>query len=323
MDAQRAKDILRHITKDEDNGVEAMRKLSSADVINVINKVLPACISHAKETNRLSDEEYFTHVRKLAYLVAVEKLKKDEKRWVVYDEETGYPYIVGDDMIILYDYAGKDKVLKPLMDNGYKVSLLAEDEEAFTNEVAHMYRNGYKYIRYVDGKGEPLFVAREDLYPYNSFFKDDYVTNPGLQAALIRNIQENARQGAAGKNPEYLKKLRYELNVQYQNAEFMVPCAKIETEDEIQFAHPPIDITKDFPDAAREGKQVIAIPVFTDGFELEKCYTGQHETMLYNIKQLRDLLTELGVDGFVLNYLGQKCFLDREFLKVLSEETAE
>ncbi len=318
MDSLKIKDILRHITRDDDCGVEAMRALPISNLIEVYSVMLPTCIEQAKDSNKEQDEEYFTQVRNAAFGIVIEKLKAEERRWVLYDEDTTYPYMVGDSMIVLYDYAGRDSVVKPLLSLGYKVSLLAEDAQGFINEIAHMYRNGYNYIQFVGAKGEAFVASREDFFSYEQFFGDDYITNPGLQAALIRNIQEVKRAGASDKDVKLMEKLRYELNVQYQNAEYMVPCVKTETEEEITFAHPPIDITRE---VGQQGDTpVIAIPAFTDGFEMDKCYTGERENMLYNIKQMRDLIDELGVSGFVLNYLGQNCFLDREMIKTLCEE---
>lgn len=318
MDSIKAKDILRHITRDEDYGIEALRAMSIADLNEVYSVMLPTCINQAEATQKQQDEEYFTQVRNAVFGIVIEKLKTCERRWVLYNEDTTYPYMAGDSMIVLYDFAGKDKVVTPLVSMGYKVSLLAEDAQGFINEIAHMYRNGYKTIQFVGAKGEAFNVSREDFYAYNEFFDDRYITNPGLQSALIQNIQEQKRVGKFDKDVKYLEKLRYTLNVQYQNAEYMVPCVKIETEDTITFAHPPIDVTKEV--GSKDGNPVIAIPAFTDGFEMDKCYTGERENMLYNIKQMRDLIDELGVDGFVLNYLGQNCFIDREMIKVLCEE---
>ena len=41
---------------------------------------------------------------------------------------------------------------------------------------------------------EPFVVEREELYPYEEFFKDDYITNPGLQAAMLNYFQEFRKQ---------------------------------------------------------------------------------------------------------------------------------
>lgn len=314
MDAQRAKDMVRHIAQDEDRGLGAMRKLNAADMVQVVTKVLSTCIRQAEENGAEDDRRYFEAVKDMAYLIAVEKLKNMERRWVVYDDDTGYPYMAGEDMVALYEYANRENVLRPLRQRGYRVSLLSEDGMVFTNEIAHMYRNGYRNVCFVDGRGEALSVAREDFYPYEVFFKDDYITNPGMQAAMIRFLQEFRREGGTERNEELLVQLEQKMFEQFVNGEFMVPCAKIETEDEIQFVHPPIDLTEEYP--AKDGEeQVIAIPAFTDGFEMEKCYTGVHENMLYNFKQMEALIEELGAAGFVLNYLGQKYFITRKMLK--------
>ena len=47
-----------------------------------------------------------------------------------------------------------------------------------------MYRNGYRNIKFTDGKGEPFEVAREEFYSIE-FFDDKYITNPALEAGMI------------------------------------------------------------------------------------------------------------------------------------------
>ena len=53
------------------------------------------------------------------------------------------------------------------------------------SEVGHMYRNGIKNIRFIDGRDNMLTISREEIATYDMFFKDEYVTNPALQNALI------------------------------------------------------------------------------------------------------------------------------------------
>lgn len=318
MDTQKARDILRHITRDDDNGIDAMRALTVAEVVEVYSIMLPTCIEQAIECEKEADEDYFKRVREYAYAVAIEKLSELPKRWIVYDSRTGYPYMVGDSMIVIYDFLARDKVMEPLIKMGYEVTLMPENEVDFKNEVAHMYRNGYSKIQFVGSTPKTFVTRREDFAAYEDFYGDDYITNPGLQAALIRYFQEAERSGDADKNQELIGQMRAELDEQYMHAEYMAPCAKIETEDEITFVHPPIDLTAEIVGNS-EGKKVVAIPVFTDGFEMDKCFTGERENMVYNIHELKELIEEIGVDGFVLNYMGQRIFMNLDMIAELCE----
>ena len=47
-----------------------------------------------------------------------------------------------------------------------------------------------KKSAFTDGKGEPFVVAKEDLYSFEDFFNEEYMTNPGLQRAMIEFFQE-------------------------------------------------------------------------------------------------------------------------------------
>ncbi|MGN0480585.1 MAG: hypothetical protein ACI4EV_03350 [Lachnospiraceae bacterium] len=319
MDTQKARDILRHITRDDDSGFAAINALSISDAVEVYSIMLPTCIEQAIECEKENDEDYFKRVKDITYAIIIDKLRTAPKRWVVYDDSTGYPYMAGNSMIVIYEFLGKDKVLNPLLSMGYKVSLMAEDTEGFENEIAHMYRNGYSAIQFVGATAKTFVAVREDFAAFEDFYDEDYIVNPGLQAALIRYMQENERIGDSDKDVELLKRLRTELNEQYINAEYMVPCAKIETEDEITFAHPPIDVSNEIV-GSESDEPVIAIPAFTDGFEMDKCYTGERENMLYNINQMQELIDELGVQGFVINYLGQRVFIDKQMIDELCEK---
>ena len=93
--------------------------------------------------------------------------------------------------------------------------------------------------------------------------------------------------------------------------EFMVPCIKEENENEIEISHPYIDLTDRVTDK-QEGEQVIAVPVFTDGYEMDKCYEGHHENMLYKFTELKDLTEELGASGIIINCLGISYYMDNK-----------
>ena len=98
------------------------------------------------------------------------------------------------------------------------------------------------------------------------------------------------------------------------NAEYMVRCVKEETEEEVEISHHFIDIT-DRVTEKEEGEHVIAIPVFTDGFEMDKCYEGHHENMLYKFDELVSLMDELGASGIIINCLGISYFMRTALMK--------
>ena len=137
-----------------------------------------------------------------------------------------------------------------------------------------------------------------------------------MSASLIKFCQEYRRIGDFDKDMRILSELEKELIFNIKHSELMVPCTKIETDDEVEFLLPPVNIAKDLK-IEDEGAEVIALPVFTDGFELDKCFPGVIENVLYNFEQLKESCEELGAKGFVINYMGSKYYVDDEMMKKL------
>ena len=319
MDAIKAKDITRHIFKDEDKGIEMMEGLNLSDSIEVMTKIIPGLVNAAKEKGNVNDEGYFNSLYKIYNKVLVEKLKKQDHLWMVYCDTTAYPYMVDDDLIVLYNYHNHEKVEQQLKKAGYKVSLGIESPETFFNEIGHMYRNGYKNIRFTDGITNDYKISREEFATYDAFFKnEDYVTNPGLQNSMISFFQEFRKEGKTETKEEILKSHEVLMFKAMKNAEYMVPCIKEETETEVSISHPFIDLTDKVSHA--ESEQIISVPVFTDGFEMDKCYKDQHENMLYKFEELIDLMNELEASGIIINALGISYFLSVENMKKINSE---
>lgn len=312
MNDTRAKDLLKHITKDVDYGVGMMKRIGLIESLDVCTQLIPSCIKKAEDAGNENDCGYFKKMQELYRPVIIDKLKQASKLWVVYCDQTGYPYMIDDDIIILYDFAHKDNIVKPLEEAGYEISTLDIDGSGLMNEIGHMYRNGCKSIRFMNGKYEPIVIEREEFYSYEQFFKDDYITNPGLQNSCIRFTQEFKSNGVSEKKEEVCKKLEDEMIKNLRFAEFMVPCVRTEHDDLIELSHPPIDISK------TEDEQIIVLPAFTDAFELEKCYTGHPETMLYKFIDLWSSVEEFGVSGFVINFLGEAYYVDKYIAKVVN-----
>ncbi|MDO5403414.1 MAG: SseB family protein [Eubacteriales bacterium] len=313
MDARRAQDLMKHIFQDEDNGMEMMRKLPLSDSIQMMTKILPECMKKAEEKDNVNDIGFFGDLTKKYEAVVVEKLKEAKHLWVVYSETTGYPYIVDKDMLVLYDYTNHAIVEERLAKAGYKVSIGVETPDVFKNEIAHMYRNGYKNIRFIDGKSDAFTVPRESFYNYEEFFNEEYMTNPALEQTMLEFFQEVRKDGSLEARKDMLKKAEAAMTNALKNAEFMVPCTKEEKDDSVEIAHPFIDVTERV--SHEDGQQVIAIPAFTDGYEMDKCYEGHHENMLYTFKEMYELVEELDAAGVILNALGVSYFMPAELLK--------
>lgn len=313
MDSIKAQDIIRHIFKDDDKGCEYIKGLPMTDGIEVITKVIPELISKAEEKKSDNDIGYFSKLKEIYCGIVVEKLMNMEHLWTVYCDSTGYPYMLDEDLVVLYDYTNHARVEEQLKKYGYEVTFGIEDKESFRYEMAHMYRNGYKNIRFIDGKDNMLVVPREEIATYDQLIVDDFVTNPGLQSALIQFFQEFRKPGNTADKAAFLGTKESELKIAIRNADYMVPCTKEESDDIVSISHPYVDISDKVKHT--EGEQVLALPVFTDGIEMEKCYAGKTENMLYNYKELLKSVKELGASGIIINPLGVSYYVPVEIMK--------
>lgn len=315
MNQKRAQELIKHIVEDKDNGANMMRTLSLSDSIYLVADILKSCINKANEIGKDTDANYFTQIIDRFRPIVLDKIKKADRLWIIYCDSTGYPYELDNDILVLFDYFNHKDVVKKLENAGFKITILSVNSETFRNEVIHMYRNGYKSIRFMDGKCQPFVVAREELYSYEDFFNEKYITNPALQLTMISFFQEFRKEIDSSARINMLETRQDKMIKNIQNAEFMVPCTKTETEEEVEISHPFIDLSDKIE--SKDGKPVIAIPVFTDGFELDKCYIGKNETMLLNFKELVDLVDELQASGIIINCLGISYFMEKEALSKL------
>ena len=309
MDQTKIQDIVRHITKDEDYGVGMMENLTLSDAVEVMTQMLPTLKKRAKEQGNSNDLAYFNRIENIYAKVMADKLRNEEHLWVVYCNTTAYPYMIDDDIMVLYNNKNASLLEKKLKLSGYEVSVGVENKEQFGLELCHMYRNGYKNV-YV--------IPREEFGTYEDFFREDYVSNPGLQNAMIAYFQEFRKNTDKTSIAQILDKRENQMLRVMVNSEFMVPCVKEETEEEVSIAHHFIDVTEQV--SHKDGEQVIAIPAFTDGFEMDKCYKGQYENMLYSYKELVAAIEELGASGAIFNPLGISYFIPLETLKKIEKD---
>ena len=99
MNQTKIQDVIRHISKDEDYGVDMMEKLSLADAVEVMAVVLPSLKKRAKEMGNTNDLAYFGRIEEIYAKVMADKLRKEEHLWVVYSSTTAYPYMVDSDYL--------------------------------------------------------------------------------------------------------------------------------------------------------------------------------------------------------------------------------
>ena len=302
----------------DDDGLSAQIEymvLIKEDGVEVLTKVLPELIKKAQEKNNVNDEGYFNEIGNVYRKIVVDKLLNADHLWTIYCDSTGYPYMVDDDIVVLYDYTNHARVEEQLGKYGYDISYGIEDKDSMQYEIAHLYRNGCRNIRFTDGKDNELIVSREEIGTYDQYIREDFVTNPGLQNALIKFFQEYRKPGDSTAKAAILRDKEAELKKAIRNADYMVPCTKEETDEEVSISHPYVDITDKV--SHKEGEKILALPVFTDGLEMEKCYAGKHEDMLYTYMELLKTVKELGASGIVINPLGVSYYVPVDIMKQL------
>lgn len=259
-------------------------------------------------------QAFFNEMINRYYPIAIQKIKNTERLWIAYSDLTGYPYMLDRDLIILYNYSENQSIQKKLNMAGYRVVFGGLDQDTFKMEVGHMYRNGYKRIRFMDGKSEPFIVDREDIYAYDDFYSDDYMTNPACSAAMINYFQELRKQAPAKERASMIKQ-REDLMFQAMvESEFMVPCIKTENDEEVEIQLPFIDVTQRVAEK-QEDEKVIALPAFTDGYEMNKCYKEHQEHMLYTFNDLMQLVNELDTSGIIIDCLGISFFMRKNVME--------
>ena len=222
MNQTKIQDVIRHISKDEDYGVDMMEKLSLADAVEVMAVVLPSLKKRAKEMGNTNDLAYFGRIEEIYAKVIADKLRKEEHLWVVYSSTTSYPYMVDSDLFVLFNPKNSSLIEKKLKLSGYEVSVGVENNDAFAMELCHMYRNGYKNIRLTDGDKLEYVIPREAFGTYHDFFRDDYVTNPGLQNTMISYFQEFRKNTDKDTIKELLDKRENAMLNAMVNSEYMV-----------------------------------------------------------------------------------------------------
>ena len=85
--------------------------------------------------------------------------------------------------------------------------------------------------------------------------------------------------------------------------------------EEIEISFQYLDVTEQI--GSDNGEKVIAIPVFTDGFEMNKCYPGKTEDMLCTFDELVATVVELGASGIIINALGISHYMSVKTLEAL------
>lgn len=313
MNEKRAQEIIKHIIEDKDNGAKMLKTSSLSDSIYIVSEILPDCIKKANELGKDTDANYFSQMLDLYHPIVLDKIKNADRLWILYCDTTGYPYQIDKDMLVLFDYTHHKDVLQQLERAGFKITVVDMKSDQFKNEVGHMYRNGYQSIHFIDGKCIPFIVDREELYTYDEFFGDEYITNPALQQTMISFFQEFRKDAELDLRMKMIESRQEKMIQNLLHAEFMVPCTKTETDEEVEISHPYIDLSDRVE--TEDDEPVIAIPAFTDGFELEKCYNGKHETMLYNFQELVKLVDELGASGIIINCMGVSYYMDQDVIK--------
>ena len=164
MDSIKAQDIIRHIFKDEDKGVAYVTGLSITDGVEVLTKVLPELIKKAQEKNNVNDEGYFNEIGNVYRKIVVDKLLNADHLWTIYCDSTGYPYMVDDDIVVLFDTKNGTQEVENYLSNVIEPNFLYFKDE-FENHFG-CWKNKLKNLC----KGDYIFFIDADEIPNLDFF---------------------------------------------------------------------------------------------------------------------------------------------------------
>ncbi len=319
MEAKRAQELLRLIINTDNYGLAALKEATIEEAVCMVSNVLPECMQLATDKRVDNDIAYFAEAIRVLRAYVIDRLKDQDELWVVYNGLTGYPYYVDGALVVFYNYENRKGVEDILRKAGHMVETGVVTPQTFKYEIGHMYRNGYDTVIFADGTEVMFKVSREEIYPYENYYADDYIMNPDLQAAMIDYFQESRKNLPKEQVAELLAKREEKMFKVMMDAEFIVPCLKEETEDSIEVAHPFIDLAKE-----RDSETpIIAIPAFTDGFEMNKCYGDHRDNVMYKFGGLVELVQEVEANGVVINYMGERFFMDLNMLKTVYEKYSE
>ncbi len=143
--------------------------------------------------------------------IVVDKLLNADHLWTIYCDSTGYPYMVDDDIVVLYDYTNHARVEEQLGKYGYDISYGIEDKDSMQYEIAHLYRNGCRNIRFTDGKDNELIVSREEIGTYDQYIREDFVTNLDFRMHLSSSSRSTESQGDSTAKAAILRDKEAEL----------------------------------------------------------------------------------------------------------------
>ncbi len=316
MEARRAQELLKYVINTGDYGISALKDATLEEAVYMAGKVLPECLQLATDKRVDNDIAFFASAIREVRAYVVDRLKNEDELWVVYSGLTGYPYYVDGCLVVLFNYEKHGAIEEILNKAGYKVETGSVTRQTFKYEIGHMYRNGYQTVIFADGTDIMFKVGREEIYAYDEYYDDEYVMNPAFQSAMIDYFQESRKDQPKEERMEMLTLRESKMFSVMKNSEFIVPCLTNETEEEVEISYPFIDLAKE----RGSEESIIAVPTFTDGFEMNKCYGDHRDNMLYKFEDLIGLVEELGASGIVINYMGEKFYMDMEMLKKVDAE---
>lgn len=260
----------------------------------------------------------------LIYSEILRKLKEAPSLYLILDEGSGLPFILGDTIDLFSEKRLAQKAVQ-FYESQYRHLFVREIPKDRTGLPCRI--SLFTWLAYlgmekilVDNGAYKLFVKRSDLLadPGEEYQPEVPVANPALRFAMADFLEEVRWKVTYPEREEMVAGKKERMIAELLKAKFLVPMKYggtnlKEGENELNLKEEKAVL---FPRIEnQEEKQYL--PVFTDWLEFQKAYKKEMWSCL--VFSLRDVMMAAGKDPVVVNPLSENLILDQELLESLKK----
>lgn len=264
----------------------------------------------------------------LLYDTVLEKLKAAPALYILLDEGSSLPLIIGDTVDV---YSAKELASQALHfyeEQYHRHLLLQEIKKERTGLPGHLSLFAWLYFLgmeklLIDNGSYQLFVNRADLLkdPEEEMGRslEVPVINPSFRYSMAEYLEEIRWHVSYSEREENVASRKEHLKKELLSAKLLVPV-KFDKTEGLNRGQNTIDAGKEnglfFP-RVENNDHTLFLPVFTDWLEFQKAYKREEWGCM--VFSFLDCLRAAGRDPMVINPLTENLILDRDFIKEMIE----
>ncbi|KHD37497.1 hypothetical protein NL50_04790 [Clostridium acetobutylicum] len=312
----------------------SLNKLRALEIQEIIFLICSARFFKSKQTIA---SNIFKEKIEIFMKVLLEKIRNANELFIMYDENTDYPYIDSKDRVWIFSKQEYAVVVKNyFVKQSIRLKVKRVNKQCILDNFNNLHRLGIKKI-IVDNGQYKVEIDREDILPPphigNTMLINIPIENPKLQYSMIKFFQNLYSKDEYEGKQEFIHDLERKMLDEIVSAKYLVPvkvgtAAPIISREQVK----TILNKKDTEFASIVDKDDTTwLPAFTDWEEFEKVY---HKNMWRGYITSYDGLMKLcfKMHGVVVNCSGVSLRIDennRKMLeiyergKVLTEEKKE